>query len=176
MKNLPPCRAPKRYLQSKWAPPWGWIFKLMASCLTENEARGFSCSECFMILCSFFPLFLFYLFLLPFSFLLSITLPLLKKKKRGLKVLSHALSPLLCVLSHFSLSFLCFCARPPSSCLCPGSLWSLGLSPALTLVPLSLTPGPCLSMALLVTAQWVLPLPMPWRWHHMWQEQAFSTA
>lgn len=58
------------------------IFKLMASCLTENEARGFSCSECFTILCSFFSSFLFYLLLLPFSFLLSITLPLLKKKKK----------------------------------------------------------------------------------------------
>lgn len=97
-----------------------------------------------------------------------------KKRKRGLKVLSHALSPLLCVLSqHFSLSILCFCARPPSSCLCPGSLWSLRLSPALTLVPLSLTPSPCLSMALLGTVHWVLPLPLPWRWHHMRQEQAF---
>lgn len=154
------------------------IFKLMASCLTENEARGFSCSECFTILYSFFPLFLFLSFPSPFLLPAQHHPPFAeKKKKRGLKVLSHALSPLLCVLSQrFSLSVLCFCARPPSSCLCSGSLWSLGLSPALTLVPLSLTPGPCLSMALLGTAHWVLPLPLPWRWHHMWQEQAFSTA
>lgn len=40
----------------------------MASCLTENEARGFSCQECYTILCSFFPsLFLFFFFIFSFS-------------------------------------------------------------------------------------------------------------
>ena len=172
MNNLPLCRAPKTYLHLNGDLPGD----LQANGILLDRERS---QRIFMLRVFYHPLF----FLSSFSFL-SFPSPFLMPPAQHHS--PFAFSPLPCCPHCCVCSLNLFLRASAVSMpdrLCPASVQApFGLSGSLLPSPWSPSPShqvPACLWHCWGTAQWVIPLPLPWQWHHMqqaWQEQAFSTA